>query len=213
MGTSRKNILIIDDEAVFREAMTRALTSCDYRCVAEQDPASGIIRLKREPFDLVLLDIMMEPVDGWDTLSNLQTFSNGKETPVIMASAKKLDINEIIRYGEEVAGFIEKPFLDAELCTAISEFFEWYDALLANAHAARLQGVSEENCRSWIRTNRQIHAINQMLEHVNPICIPDDNSMTEEECREARMAKVREIIDEKITERERLRTIFPVFSV
>jgi Response regulator containing CheY-like receiver, AAA-type ATPase, and DNA-binding domains len=211
MGKNPKKILIIDDEAVFREAMTRALTSCGYRCVPEEDPAKGIMRLKREPYDLVLLDIMMDPVDGWDTLAHLRTFSNGRETPVIMASAKKLNIDEVIRYGEYLAGFVEKPFVDTEFCDAIDEFFDWYDPLIANANAARLQGVSPDICTSWIRVGRQIKAITQMLEYVNPSCIPDE-SMSEDECMDRRMAQVREILERKRKERDNIKILYPVFS-
>lgn len=212
MGKHPKKILIIDDEAVFREAITRALTGCGYRCVPEEEPAQGIMKLKREPFDLVLLDIMMDPFDGWDTLNHLRTFSNGRETPVIMASAKKLTVDEVIRYGEYAAGFVEKPFVDAELCEAIHDFFDWYEPLIANAQAARLQGVPQEICTSWINTNRQIRAIHQMLEFVTPLCIPV-NSMSEEECMEQRMNHVREILEDKIKERDTIRIQYPVFSL
>jgi len=212
MGKNPKKILIIDDEAVFREAIARALTSCGYRCFPEEDPAKGIMRLKREPFDLVLLDIMMDPFDGWDTLGHLRTFSNGRETPVIMASAKKLNIEEVIRYGEYVAGFVEKPFVDSEFCDDINEFFDWYDPLISNANAARLQGVPPEICTKWIRTYRQIKAINQMLENVNPSCLPDE-VLSEEECMEHRMAQVREILEETRKERDNIRIQYPVFSL
>ncbi|HOJ97491.1 MAG TPA: response regulator [Methanospirillum sp.] len=212
MGKNPKKILIIDDEAVFREAIARALTSCGYHCFPEEDPATGIMRLKRESFDLLILDIMMDPFDGWDTLSHLRTFSNGRETPVIMASAKKLNIEEVIRYGEYVAGFLEKPFVDSEFCEAIHQFFDWYDPLISNANAARLQGVPQEICTAWIRTNRQIRAINQMLENVYVSGLPDE-FLSEEERMEHRMAQVREILEEKRKERDNIRIQYPVFSI
>jgi hypothetical protein len=51
-----------------------------------------------------------------------------------------------------------------------------------------------------------------MLEFVTPLCIPDE-SMSEEECMEQRMSHVREILEEKIKERDSMRIQYPVFSV
>lgn len=211
MIKKQKRILIIDDEAVFRKAITEALTPCGYQCVSEEDPADGIMRLKKEAFNLVLLDIMMDPYDGWDTLTQIRGLRNGVGTPVIMSSAKKLHPDEIIRYSEFVSGFFEKPFYGPDLCNAVSEFFQWYDGLIANAKAAEMQGISPEICQKWIGINRQIHSIHQMLEVVSPFCIPDLNS-TEETCFSDRMEQINQIMNHRIQERDQLKILYPVFS-
>lgn len=211
MIKKQKRILIIDDEAVFRKAISEALTSCGYQCVAEEDPADGIMRLKKEAFNLVLLDIMMDPYDGWDTLTQIRGLRNGVETPVIMSSAKKLLPDEIIRYSEFVAGFFEKPFYGPDLCNAVSEFFRFYDGLITNVSAAELQGISPDISKKWIRINSQIHAINQMLEVVSPFCIPDLTS-TEEKCFAERMEQINQIMNLGMQERDQLKILYPVFS-
>ena len=212
MSKYKKRILIIDDEAVFREALTRALMSCGFEGISENNPSNGIMRLKKESFDLLLLDIMMDPFDGWDTLAHIRSLSTGVDIPVIMASAKNLDVNEIIRYGEFVAGFVSKPFVDSEFCEAISDFFSWYDPLIKNAKAAQLQGVPLDMCNRWIRLTRQIKAINQMMEVVSPRCIPNESS-TEEECMTQRRSQIHLMIRDKNKERDELRILYPVFSL
>jgi len=207
-----KKILVIDDEAVFREAITNALTHCNYLCIAEKNPSDGIMRLKKEPFDLVLLDIMMDPIDGWDTLALIRSIAGGKEIPIIMSSAKKLQTEEIIRYGELVAGFITKPFVDDEFCEAVSDFFSWYEPLISNVKAAAMQGVPPETCTTWLRLYRQITAMNQLIEVASPRCIPDDSS-TEEECQEKRMRQIRTMVADKRKERDELRILYPVFTL
>ena len=211
MIKKQKRILIIDDEAVFRKAITEALTPCGYQCVSEEDPADGIMRLKKETFNLVLLDIMMEPYDGWDTLTQIMGLSKGVGIPVVMSSAKKLHPDEIIRYSEIVAGFFEKPFYGSDLCDAVADFFRFYDGLIANAGAAELQGVSPDICHTWIQINRQIHAINQMLEVVSQFCIPDLTS-TEQECFADRMERINQILNHRMQERDQLKILYPVFS-
>ena len=208
MGTITKKILILDDEAVFREAIYDALTGCGYQCIAEENAADAIKRLKTESFDLVLLDIMMDPLDGWDTLDHIKTLSRGQNTPVIMASAKKLQADEVIRYGAQVAGFLTKPFVDADFCAAVSAFFTWYDTLISDAKAAEDRGVPREACDYWIRLSREILAINRLKEVVSPRCIPED-SFTEEECLAKKMSQIDQLVAEKIREKDELSRQYP----
>jgi CheY-like chemotaxis protein len=209
MGMTQKKILIIDDEAVFREAIINALTGCGYRCVAEENAADGINRLKRESFDLVLLDIMMDPIDGWDTLDHIKTLPRRKNTPVILSSAKKLQADEVVRYGEQVAGFLIKPFIDEDFCEAVSDFFSWHDMLKSDAAAAASQGVPGPICEQWILLSRQIKSISRLKEVISPRCIPED-TLTEEECLAKKMIQIDLLIDSKIHERDELCRKYPV---
>jgi len=209
MGRKPKRILVIDDEQVFRDAIVHALSGCGYRCTAEENAADGINRLKTESYDLVLLDIMMDPLDGWDALDHIKTLSQSRDTPVIMSSAKKLQADEVIRYGEQVAGFLTKPFMDEDFCDAVSGFFSWYDLLEADARSAEKQGVPREICDQWVQLSRQIRSITQLRDVVGPRCIPDDGS-TEEECLARKMALIDSLIAEKVRQRDELCQRYPV---
>ncbi|WP_342764532.1 response regulator [Methanospirillum stamsii] len=194
--------------------MTKALKSCSrqWHFAAVDNPADGIMHLKRESYDLVLLDIIMDPVDGWDTLARIRNLPNGVDIPVILFSVKNLQLDEIIRYGNYLSGFIKKPFVDAELCETLTEFFSWYDLLISNAKAAKTQGVPDDICARWVRVVRQIHAYSRLLEFVSPYCIPD-SVLSDEECKEKRMKQINQIIDDRIKERDRLKILYPVFSL
>ncbi|MFH0968701.1 MAG: response regulator [Methanobacteriota archaeon] len=208
MNTAQKKILIIDDEAIFREAMVDALTPCGYLCTTEDNPGDGIKRLKTARFDLVLLDIMMNPLDGWDTLDHIRNIPLGQSIPVIMASAKTLQADEIIRYGEQVAGFLKKPFQPADFCEDVSKFFSWYDKVISDANQAEANGVPRSVCDQWIRLSRQIQAIRRLKEIVSPRCIPE-GYMTEEECQAKKIREIDRIIDEKILERADIEVQYP----
>ena len=208
MSNVQKKVLIIDDEAVFREAMVDALTPCGYFCTAEDNPGDGIKRLKTVRYDLVLLDIMMDPLDGWDTLDHIKNIPNGQSIPVIMASAKTLQADEIIRYGDQVAGFLKKPFVAEEFCEDVTEFFSWYDTLISDANVAESSGVPRSVCDQWIRLSRQIQAFRRLKEIVSPRCIPDE-SITEEECLAIKMNEINRIMDEKVLERDNLLKQYP----
>lgn len=211
MNNKTKKILIIDDEEVFRDAIRDALTPCGYHCISESDPIEGILRLKKEPFDLILLDIMMDPLDGWDTLEHIKSQIKGHQTPIIMSSAKKLQADEIIRYSGQVSGFLTKPFLDTDFCDAVSGFFSWYDQLISQINTLESQGVPHEVCEQWVTLSCHIRAINQMNEQLSSRCISDQYP-SEEECLAHKKAQIDMMLSEKIQQRERIQSQYSVFT-
>lgn len=213
MNTGRKKILIIDDEEVFREAMVDALTPCGYLCTAVDNPGDGIQKLKTTRFDLVLLDIMMVPLDGWDTLDHIKNIPHGREIPVIMASAKTLQADEILRYGEQVAGFLKKPFQPDEFCEDVTNFFSWHDKMISAAAFAETKNVPKTACQQWLHVTFQIQALQRLKEIVNPRCIPDEENMSEEECQAKKLHEIDLIIDRKILLRDDLQSQYPSLRV
>ncbi len=206
-----KKILIIDDEAVFREVMNNALTSCGYQCIIEDNPVDGILRLKAEPCDLLLLDIMMEPLDGWDTLDHIKALPHGRDIPIIMVSAKKLQADEVIRYGEQVDGFISKPFVDVEFTDTITDFFSRKESLSDVVKKAKTQSVPDEICSQWVQLSRQITAINQLKEAVGSFCLPEEG-LTGEQCLAHKMNLINRWIAEKNNDRNALSNRYPILT-
>lgn len=212
MGNKVKRILVIDDEAVFREAMYESVTSCGYVCTAEDNPADGINRLKTNHFDLILLDIMMDPFDGWDTLEHIKKMPDAHNVPVIMASAKTLQADEIIRYGDQVAGFLKKPFESSEFCEDVRSFLAWYDLLLSDADKAESAGISRDICDRWICLSRQIRALNRLKEIVSPFSLPSELP-DEEDSHQKKISVIDLDIAEKMQEREAMQKLSPFFII
>lgn len=172
MGNDKKKILVIDDEAVFRDAMYESMIKCGYSCIAVDNPADGVKRIKTTHFDLILLDIMMDPFDGWDTLEHISRLPEAHNVPVIMASAKTLMIDEAIRFGDLVAGFLKKPFESSEFCEEVSLYLTWYTTLLSGANLAESAGISREICDQYIRLSRQIRGMKGLRDVVSPRFLP-----------------------------------------
>lgn len=207
-----KRILVIDDEAVFRDAMCDSLVRCGFSCVAEEYPSDGINRLKSEKFDLILLDIMMDPFDGWDTLEHIKKMPHGQNVPVIMASAKSLQADEIIRYGDQVAGFLKKPFYSSDFCDDVRSFLDWYDLVKSDAMQAELTGIQKESCDTWVRLSRQINALTRLREIVSHRCIPSETS-DEETCLLQKLSAIDASIQDKILERDEMLKMCPYFII
>jgi CheY-like chemotaxis protein len=106
-------ILIVDDAPVSREAMARMLQREGYQTDTARNGAEGLVRIKQNKPDLILLDQMMPEVDGLTFLAGIRRFPKWKELPVIMLTgvkdrscymkAKTLGVKECLDKGEYTA--------------------------------------------------------------------------------------------------------------
>ena len=113
---ARKRILIIDDEDDIREVATLALeTAGDFDVTTANGGRAGVEAARNRRPDLILLDVMMPQVDGWEMLQRVQERHGVGAIPVIMFSGKvdEQDADEAASRGAQ--GFIGKPFNPQEL--------------------------------------------------------------------------------------------------
>lgn len=82
-------ILIVEDMAASREAMAKLLQRQGYETDTAHNGAEGLVRLKQNKPDLVVLDQMMPEVDGLTFLAGIRRFPKWKELPVIMLTGVK----------------------------------------------------------------------------------------------------------------------------
>ena len=109
----RPKILVIDDEPGVRELICDALSISEFSASQANDGLEALSLLRREKFDLLILDINMPKLDGLALLEKLR--SEGAATPVLMLSARadKTDINQGLRLGAD--DYLTKPFSIEEL--------------------------------------------------------------------------------------------------
>ncbi len=116
----KKRILIIDDERDFcRMVKFNLERTKQYEVLFATDGRSGIEIARSKKPDLILLDIMMAPMDGWETLVNIKGNLELKDIPVMMLTAKQLTPFEAKEYGIYIEDYILKPITHKELYDAI----------------------------------------------------------------------------------------------
>jgi two-component system alkaline phosphatase synthesis response regulator PhoP len=110
LSDTRQKILIVDDEFDALTALKRALESDNYNVVEAADGLSAIKKVKTEKPDIVLLDLMMPEIDGFEVLKRLKSDPLYKHVPIIMLTAKG-EINDKIE-GIEIGAddYVTKPF-------------------------------------------------------------------------------------------------------
>lgn len=89
---NKKKILIIEDEATLQKALNDVLAQEGYEVLGALDGASGLDLAKKEKPDLILLDIILPKIDGFDVLKGLK--EGGSKIPVIVLTNLS-DINDI----------------------------------------------------------------------------------------------------------------------
>ena len=119
-------ILIIEDEAEIAELEKDYLEISDYTVVIENTGDGGLARALGEEFDLVILDLMLPGMDGFEICKRIRETKN---IPIIMVSAKKDDIDKIRGLGLGADDYMTKPFSPSELVARVKAHLARYDRL------------------------------------------------------------------------------------
>ncbi len=119
-----KNILVIDDARHIRDILWFSLKQEGYRAILAENGIKGIDALfnSEEAFDLVILDVMMPKMDGFETLKKIRSTNHpASSTPVIMLTAKaqKTDVIQGMTSGAD--DYVVKPYKFAELLSKIKK--------------------------------------------------------------------------------------------
>jgi DNA-binding NtrC family response regulator len=103
-------LLVVDDDETNREILSHRLERQGYRVATAEDGAQALEAVRRQRFDLVLLDIMMPEVNGLEVLRTLRRSYSLTELPVIMASAldQSADVVQALELGAN--DYVTKPF-------------------------------------------------------------------------------------------------------
>ncbi|MGB7624735.1 MAG: response regulator [Terriglobia bacterium] len=110
-----KKIIIVADEPGVREAVVRVLSEEGYKVLEAEDGTSGVSLALRERPALVILDILMEPMSGWEACRILRQIQEIADTPVLMLTGKQDVKDKITAMQVGANDYLAKPFRNEEL--------------------------------------------------------------------------------------------------
>jgi len=113
-----KKILIVDDEPMIRKAIHLALEKEGYEVVEAETGAEALRRIELSKPDLILLDIMLPDVSGFDVCRDIR--KAGLRVPIIILSAKTEEIDVVVGLEIGADDYITKPFRTRELLARIA---------------------------------------------------------------------------------------------
>ena len=109
-------VLLIDDDAELTDLLARFLEQDGFAVSVAHDGGQGLDAIRKERFDLVVLDVMMPDMSGMDALRTLRTFSN---IPVIMLTARGDETDRIVGLELGADDYVPKPCNPRELAARI----------------------------------------------------------------------------------------------
>jgi len=149
-----QTLLIVDDDPAIREMFSTLLTDEGYKVISASGGTECLDHLSRTTPDLIILDIMMHPVDGWETLELIRKNPATSQIPAIMFSGKSPSCKEIIQYGGWIEDYLMKPLGMLTITGSLDAVFERRRFDMA-AHQHYLQnGADPELVDEYLRMRR-----------------------------------------------------------
>jgi len=119
-----KKILVVDDERHIVRLVEVNLTRAGYDIVTAYDGVEALESVKSDTPDMIVLDVMMPRMDGFEVLRRLQADPETQNIPVIMLTAKAQDADIFKGWSSGVSSYLTKPFNPRELLTFVERIFQ-----------------------------------------------------------------------------------------
>jgi two-component system, OmpR family, response regulator len=157
------SILVVDDSPFIVDVFVTMLERGGYKTVAAYGGGECLEILKTVTPDLILLDIMMEPMDGWETLEKIKENPQTKDIPVLMLTAKQLTPAEAQEYGIYIEDYVLKPITHRELYDAIEHVLNRRQSIKTDMDMARQSGFDSEIISEYARLSKSIDVNKRLM--------------------------------------------------
>jgi DNA-binding response OmpR family regulator len=119
-----KTILVIDDDDKLNELLEEYLGKYNYKVSTAETPAEGFTKLKLNHFDLIILDVMLPEMDGFEVCKQIR---KEYETPIVMLTARGEITDKIVGLELGADDYLPKPFEPRELLARIQSVLRRYE--------------------------------------------------------------------------------------
>ena len=176
-------VLIVEDEDAIAEIEKDYLELSGFEVVIKSDGTSGLATALEEDFDIMILDVMLPGVDGYEICKQVR---EKKNTPIIMVSAKKEDIDKIRGLGVGADDYMTKPFSPSELVARVKAHLARYERLVSSAKEANdiieIRGLKIDktarrvfvNGEEKVFTTKEFDLLTFLAEHPNHVFTKDE---------------------------------------
>jgi len=135
------SVLVIDDQSDLRRLLEYNFSKAGYRVLTAQGGEEGLATAQKRAPDVVVLDVMMPGLDGWEVLRRLRQDSSTSSLPLLMLTAKAEEEDRILGLELGADDYVTKPFGVRELLTRVSSLLRRCAPLSSAAEVLKLGGV------------------------------------------------------------------------
>ena len=176
-------ILIVEDEETIADLEKDYLELSGFEVEVANDGDSGLEKALQEEYDLLILDLMLPGVDGFEICKKIREVKN---TPIIMVSAKKDDIDKIRGLGLGADDYMTKPFSPSELVARVKAHLARYERLIGSAveenKVIEIRGLKIDTTarRVWVNgveknfTTKEFDLLTFLASHPNHVYTKDE---------------------------------------
>lgn len=176
-------ILIIEDEEAIADLEKDYLELSGFEVEVANDGVTGLAKALDGDFNLLILDLMLPGVDGFEICRKVR---DEKNTPIIMVSAKKDDIDKIRGLGLGADDYMTKPFSPSELVARVKAHLARYERLIGSAveenKVVEIRGLKIDTTarRVWINgeektfTTKEFDLLTFLASHPNHVYTKDE---------------------------------------
>ena len=175
-------ILIVDDEEAIADLEKDYLELSGFEVEVANDGEAGLEKALGEDYNLIILDLMLPGVDGFEICRQVR---NEKNTPIIMVSAKKDDIDKIRGLGLGADDYMTKPFSPSELVARVKAHLARYERLIGSTmeenKVIEIRGLKIDTTarRVWVNgeektfTTKEFDLLTFLASHPNHVYTKD----------------------------------------
>ena len=176
-------ILIVEDESAIADLEKDYLELSGFSVEVSNDGEQGLTKALTEDYDLIILDLMLPGVDGFEICRQVR---KEKNTPIIMVSAKKDDIDKIRGLGLGADDYMTKPFSPSELVARVKAHMARYERLVGSAmeenKVIEIRGIRIDTTarRVWVNeeekmfTTKEFDLLTFLASHPNHVYTKDE---------------------------------------
>ena len=176
-------ILIVEDEETIADLEKDYLELSGFEVEVANDGDSGLEKALQEEYDLLILDLMLPGVDGFEICRKVR---DEKNTPIITVSAKKDDIDKIRGLGLGADDYMTKPFSPSELVARVKAHLARYDRLIGSMaeknKVIEIRGLKIDTTarRVWVNgeertfTTKEFDLLSFLAAHPNHVYSKDE---------------------------------------
>ena len=176
-------ILIVEDEVAIADLEKDYLELSGFDVEVANDGLIGLQKALEEDYNLVIQDLMLPGIDGFEICRKIR---DDKNTPIIMVSAKKDDIDKIRGLGLGADDYMTKPFSPSELVARVKAHLARYERLIGSAaevnKVVEIRGLKIDTTarRVWVNgeerafTTKEFDLLTFLASHPNHVYTKDE---------------------------------------
>jgi len=197
-------VMVVDDEPDIVDLLLLMLDGTGYDVITASGGNDCLEKLKQGVPDLILLDLIMPDLDGWEVLNRIRRDGRLKSIPVVILTAKQLTADVAHKKAPHITEYLVKPVTKEGLISVIEDITSSSKKLGDFIAAARKAGVDQEMIDKYVQLNQQTSAYKRL--HSSLVQIYTKKRLEEEDSARNTMRSIERVIDLKGRDLEELHT-------